>query len=69
MKENLETNGVKQMYWSEEMLTVFREAWETIVEENRASDPGFKKVWDDLAAFRAGYDLWESHAFLPRAKR
>ncbi len=69
MTENVETNGVKQMYWSEEMLTVFQEAWEAIVEENRTSDPGFKKVWDDLAAFRAGYDLWESHAFLPRAKR
>jgi len=39
------------------------------VEENRASDPGFKKVWDDLAAFRAGYDVWEGHAFLPRAAR
>ncbi len=69
MKENVEKNGVKQMYWSDEMLDVFRNAWMGIVEENRASDPGFKKVWDDLAAFRAGYDVWEGHAFLPRAAR
>ena len=69
MKENVEKNGVKQMYWSDEMLDVFRNAWMEIVEENRASDPGFKKVWDDLAAFRAGYDVWEGHAFLPRAAR
>ncbi|MDP7743883.1 MAG: C4-dicarboxylate ABC transporter, partial [Lentisphaeria bacterium] len=27
MKENVEKNGVKQMYWSDEMLDVFRNAW------------------------------------------
>jgi len=69
MKENVEKNGVKQMYWSDEMLATFEKAWMEVVEENRAADPGFKKVWDDLATFREGYDLWESHAFLPRAER
>jgi TRAP-type mannitol/chloroaromatic compound transport system substrate-binding protein len=69
MKENVETNGVQQVYWSDEMLAVFNDAWLAIVEELRANDEGFKKVYDDLADFRAGYDLWESHAFLPRASR
>jgi TRAP-type mannitol/chloroaromatic compound transport system substrate-binding protein len=57
------------MYWSNGMLATFNNAWMEVVEENRASDPGFKKVWDDLTAFREGYDIWESHAFLPRAQR
>ena len=69
MTENVEKNGVKQMYWSNGMLATFNNAWMEVVEENRASDPGFKKVWDDLTAFREGYDIWESHAFLPRAQR
>ncbi len=47
----------------------FNNAWMEVVEENRSSDPGFKKVWDDLAKFREGYDIWEAHAFLPRAQR
>jgi len=69
MKENVETNGVQQMYWSDEMLAIYNDAWLAIVEQNRADDEGFRKVWDDLAEFRAGYDLWEAHAFLPRAGR
>jgi TRAP-type mannitol/chloroaromatic compound transport system substrate-binding protein len=69
MTENVEKNGVKQMYWSNNMLATFNNAWMEVVEENRSTDPGFKKVWDDLAAFREGYDIWEAHAFLPRAER
>jgi TRAP-type mannitol/chloroaromatic compound transport system substrate-binding protein len=69
MTENVEKNGVKQMYWSNNMLATFNNDWMEVLEEKRSTDHGFKKVWDDLAAFREGYDIWESHAFLPRAQR
>ena len=58
-------NGVKLRYWSDEMLTAYRDAWDEVLKEQQ-SDPMFKKVWDDLSAFRASYDLWEKNAFLPR---
>jgi TRAP-type mannitol/chloroaromatic compound transport system substrate-binding protein len=68
MKENITKRGVKQRYWSPEMLAAFKKAWEEVVEDLK-KDAGFNKVWTDLSKFRKGYDLWESHAFLPRAKR
>lgn len=58
-------NGVQLRYWSDDMLQTYRDAWDEVLKEQQ-SDPMFKKVWDDLSAFRESYDLWEKHAFLPR---
>jgi len=68
MKENVEKNGVTNMYWSDDMLAEFKAAWELVAAEQSAKDPFFKKVWDDLSAFRANYVLWQSYGFLPRPK-
>ncbi|MEH6650486.1 MAG: TRAP transporter substrate-binding protein [Motiliproteus sp.] len=60
-------NGVEIRYWSDEMLAVFKSAWdEVVIEKNQ--DAFFNKVYTDLTTFRDGYDLWEAHAFLPRIK-
>jgi TRAP-type mannitol/chloroaromatic compound transport system substrate-binding protein len=66
IKENAEKRGVKNMYWSDEMLATFKKAWEEVQQEQCAKDAFFKKVWDDLAAFRADYAYWSELAFLPR---
>lgn len=66
IKENAEKRGVHNMYWSDEMLAAFKKAWEEVREEQYAKDPFFKKVWDDLSAFRADYAYWSSVGFLPR---
>lgn len=68
MKSNVEKNGVKNMYWSDEMLAKFKQAWEEVAKEESAKDPFFKKVNDDLNAFRSEYQLWKDYAFLPRPK-
>ena len=39
-----------------------------VAEEQASKDAFFKKVWDDLQGFRRKYDIWEAHAFLPRAQ-
>ncbi len=67
MKEN-EKAGVVNKYWSQEMLDTFKTKWDEVVVEQSATDPDFKRIYDDLSAFRADYDLWESNAFLPRPK-
>jgi TRAP-type mannitol/chloroaromatic compound transport system substrate-binding protein len=54
------------MYWSDEMLAAFKKSWEEVRQEQAAKDPFFKKVWDDLAAFRADYAYWSRVGFLPR---
>ncbi len=66
MKENVEKNGVKNLYWSQEMLKAFKDAWEPVAADLSAKDAFFKKVWGDLSAFRAEYKLWQTYGFLPR---
>jgi TRAP-type mannitol/chloroaromatic compound transport system substrate-binding protein len=66
MRENAQRRGVENRIWSDQMLAAFRAAWDEVVAEEVARDPFFAKVWKDLSAFRAGYDLWEAYAFLPR---
>lgn len=65
MRENL-SNGVKNMYWSDEMLALFETKWDQVVEEQIVADPDFATIWADLSAFRKDYELWEKNAFLPR---
>jgi TRAP-type mannitol/chloroaromatic compound transport system substrate-binding protein len=68
IRDNMEKRGVSNMVWSDEMLDAFKRAWMEVVEENCAKDPFFKKVWEDLSAFRAEYAYWSKLGFLPRPK-
>jgi TRAP-type mannitol/chloroaromatic compound transport system substrate-binding protein len=65
MKQNVEA-GVENRYWSNEMLDVFRAKWDEVVAEESAKDPDFKRIYDNLQAFRDDYQLWNKWAFLPR---
>lgn len=64
LKENEEKHGVKNMRWSDAMLTTFEGAWKEVVTEEAAKDPFFKKVWEDLSAFRSDYLKWSRVGFL-----
>jgi TRAP-type mannitol/chloroaromatic compound transport system substrate-binding protein len=66
--ENVEKHGVQLRYWDDETLAAIEKAWNEVAEENAAKDPFFKKVWDDLQAFRKDYKIWKDYAFLPRPK-
>ena len=66
MKDNVENNGVKLKYWSDDMLALYKQTWEEVANDMAAKDAYFKKVWDDMQEFRKGYALWQSYAFLPR---
>jgi TRAP-type mannitol/chloroaromatic compound transport system substrate-binding protein len=66
MRENIEKRGVKNMKWSKEMLALYKKTWNEVAAEESARDPFFKKVWDDFREFDKDYDLWSSHAFMPR---
>ena len=37
-----------------------------VVAEESAKDPEFKRIWDNLEAFRKDYAIWSKWAFLPR---
>ncbi|NIY82624.1 TRAP transporter substrate-binding protein [Vibrio hepatarius] len=65
--EKAKENGVEIRYWNKEMLTLFETTWLEVVDEKKAADPFFDKVWQDLSKFRKGYALWQANGFLPRA--
>jgi len=66
LKESAQKNGVKNMYWSDDFLKAYKQAWQEVVEEECAKDDFFKKVWNDLTAFRDEYALWGRLGYLPR---
>jgi TRAP-type mannitol/chloroaromatic compound transport system substrate-binding protein len=68
IRENVENRGVKNMYWSDEMLATFKKSWEEVAVELSAKNPQFKKTYDDLQAFRKDYAYWSKLGFLPRGK-
>jgi len=63
MKRN-EERGVRQELWSDEMLEVFERTWNELAAEKAAEDEFFRKVWEDLQAYRREYAEWESKANL-----
>jgi len=65
IKEFIEKDGVKVVYWPKEMLALFQKTWNEVAQEEM-KDPFFKKVWDDLQAFRDDYKYWVSLGYLPR---
>ncbi|KGY14220.1 C4-dicarboxylate ABC transporter [Vibrio tubiashii] len=64
--EKAKENGVEIRYWNDEMLNLFESTWLEVVDEKKAADPFFDKVWSDLSTFRKGYALWAANGFLPR---
>ena len=66
IKENIEKRGVKNMYWSQEMLDTFKKVWEEVAQEQMEKDPAFKKAFESLQAFREDYKYWQTKGFLPR---
>jgi len=68
LRDNVEKHGVKNMYWSPEFLDAFKKAWIEVAQEECQKDVFFKKVWDDMQAFRTEYASWASVGFMPRPK-
>jgi len=66
IKENVEKRDVKDMYWSKDMLKLFKKTWLEVAAEQSTKDAFFKKVWDDYSAFDKDYQFWSSLGFLPR---
>jgi TRAP-type mannitol/chloroaromatic compound transport system substrate-binding protein len=65
IKENVTKRHVKNMYWSNEMLEAFKGAWKEVVAE-QSKDPFFKKVYENMEAFREDYKYWSEWGFMPR---
>jgi TRAP-type mannitol/chloroaromatic compound transport system substrate-binding protein len=66
IENNAEEHGVKNMYYSQEMLDLFRKTWEEVAAQQAEEDEFFAKAWEDMQNFREQYDVWMKYGFLPR---
>lgn len=65
VKENVSKHGTVNKVWSPEMLKLFKEKFIEVMEEESASDPFFKKVWEDYKAYSESTAPYENVAHLP----
>ncbi|MFN0262535.1 TRAP transporter substrate-binding protein [Tepidamorphus sp. 3E244] len=62
--EELQEKGVNIHSWPQEMLDTLNTTWLEVVEEEKAANPSFTKVWESLSAFREKYKLWKDLGYL-----
>jgi len=60
----MQASGVEIREWPPEILDAFRAAWDEVVEEEKANNPSFRKVWKSYAAFHADFMVWHDRAYL-----
>lgn len=64
--ESLRQKGVKIHYWSDEVLTAFKGAYDEVAKELSARDPDFDRVNRSLQAFRERGAEWSRLSRLPK---
>ncbi len=62
--KELQEKGVTIHKWPPEILDALRAGWLEVVEEEKASNPNFDKVWASLQEFRDNYKTWSDIGYL-----
>lgn len=62
--KELQEKGVTLHRWPPEVLEELRGAWGEVVEELKAENPTFAKVWESLSTFRENYKTWKELGYL-----
>jgi len=65
IKENEQHRGVKNRYWSEDILAALKTASQEVIDEKTAEDPEFKVIWDDFSSFHETYTVWSTLGLMP----
>jgi TRAP-type mannitol/chloroaromatic compound transport system substrate-binding protein len=65
IKENELYRGVKNRYWSDDILAAFRSAFQEVITEKTAADPVFSAIWDDFSSFHQTYTVWSNLGLMP----
>ncbi|PLX36125.1 MAG: C4-dicarboxylate ABC transporter [Hyphomicrobiales bacterium] len=60
----LKAEGVTIHKWDQSILDALQAAWLEVVDEEKAKNPNFAKVWESLSTFRAGYKTWKDIGYL-----
>ncbi len=64
LRELQDEHGVALREWPEEILDAYREAWGEVVEDYKAQDETFARVWESYSEFREEYALWRELGYI-----
>ena len=62
--QKIAAEGVTIHEWSDEILSQLEAAWLEVVEEEKAKDEDFARVWESLSTFRENYAQWRELGYL-----
>ncbi|MCB1477728.1 MAG: TRAP transporter substrate-binding protein [Tepidamorphaceae bacterium] len=62
--KELKEKGVNIHTWPQDILDTLNATWLEVVEEEKAANPNFTKVWASLSEFRENYKLWKDLGYL-----
>ncbi|WP_424985739.1 TRAP transporter substrate-binding protein [Microbulbifer sp. S227A] len=57
-------HGVILHRWSDDMLDIYRAAWDEVVAERSAQSEEFARVWAHVSAFRENFTQWKELGFV-----
>ena len=60
----LKTLGVKIHKWSPEMMTLYKDNWSIVVEEEARKNEQFREVWNSIKKFRKDYSVWHDLGYV-----
>jgi TRAP-type mannitol/chloroaromatic compound transport system substrate-binding protein len=62
--KKIEAKGVEIRRWPPAVLAAFDVSWDSVLEEESAANPNFKRVYDSYAEFRKKYKVWNYLSYL-----
>ena len=62
--DRMKQKGVQIHYWSPEIIAAYRSAWDEVARDEMAENPNFKRVYENLQAFRNQFSIWRDNAYL-----
>jgi TRAP-type mannitol/chloroaromatic compound transport system substrate-binding protein len=62
--KEMQAKGVQIKQWSPEIIAAFEKSWTEVAQQEAATNPNFKKVYESYSKFRSDYAVWRDAGFL-----
>ncbi len=62
--KEMQAKGVEIKKWTPEFIAAFEKAWNEVAQEEAATNPNFKKVFESYSNFRKEYAIWRDNGVL-----
>jgi TRAP-type mannitol/chloroaromatic compound transport system substrate-binding protein len=62
--QELKARGIKLRRWSPDLLMTFEAAWAAVADEQMATSPKFREVYESYDRFHKNYEFWKRFSYL-----